>query len=382
MSQSTPIASRPEIYATAPAHHGAFDYAELERLKLDPGAILDFSVNSNPYGPSPKVVEALAAVPLDRYPDREALGLRRALAEHLGIDPAHILVGNGSAELLWLAAFVYLQLCDWVLVVGPTFGEYSRTASLMGARIQTWQARVDENFAISSEAIHRQLHHLKPQIVFLCNPNNPTGYCLSLEMIGSWAEACPGTLFVVDEAYLAFSAQTRSALSLRLDNILVLRSMTKDYALAGLRLGYAVSHNLDLISTLTQVRPAWNVNGLAQTAGLAALEDQAYLHRCLDGLSQAKARLVTDLTTLGLPPVPSTTHFFLVHVNNGPAFRLALLKKKILVRDCTSFGLPAYVRIATRRSEENGRLVAEIESLIRAGRLTVDGNKIVFAEIE
>jgi histidinol-phosphate/aromatic aminotransferase/cobyric acid decarboxylase-like protein len=145
--------------------------------------------------------------------------------------------------------------------------------------------------------------------------------------------------------------------------------MTKDYALAGLRLGYAVSHNLEIISTLAHLRPAWNVNALAQEAGLVALEDEAYLRRSLTALRQAKAQLVEGLIALGLAPVRSAAHFFLVEVGDGATFRSRLLQQAILVRDCKSFGLPAYVRISTRRPEENRRLLAAVEQLLAPGTL-------------
>ena len=357
-----PSASSPrhEIAATPPAHHGALDYAELEQLGLDPDTILDFSVNSNPYGPAPLVRQAIAGVPLDRYPDRESLALRRALADHLDVSPARIVVGNGTAELLWLLAFSFLLPGARVLIIGPTFGEYSRLASLMGANVQTWNAQPANDFAVQFEDVDRQLHHLKPQLAFLCNPNNPTGAVVPPEVIAAWAAAHPRTLFVVDEAYLAFAAVTSSALAIGAANILVLRSMTKDYALAGLRLGYAVGCDQAVIDALARVRPAWNVSALAQAAGITALADQAHLRQSITALARTKKTLMAGLRLAGLPPVPSTTHFFLVQVGNGTAFRRALLERGILVRDCTSFDLPAYVRIATRRPEENSRLLAAI----------------------
>ncbi len=367
MPESSGFSPRPEIIATQPAYHGAFDYAELEQLALNPDDLLDFSVNSNPYGPSPQVQEALAAVPLDRYPDRESLRLRRDLAEHLDISPSRILVGNGGAELLWLISFSFLTREDRVLIVGPTFGEYNRSAALMGAQIETWRPPVADEFSVEAEVVARQLRILKPTLVFLCNPNNPTGHYLRPEVIGEWAQAWPHTLFVVDEAYLAFVSEARSTLTLSLDNILVVRSMTKDYALAGLRLDYVVGHNQALITALSRARPAWNVNGLAHAAGIAALADQRYLQHCLAALAQANEGLRIGLEALGLAPLPSVTHFFLMQVGHGAAFRQALLRQGLLVRDCNSFGLPQYVRIASRRPEENSRLVAGIRSLLARG---------------
>jgi histidinol-phosphate aminotransferase len=349
------------VAATQLSYHGALDYAELEGLGLDPEQVLDFSVNSNPYGPAPAVRQALAQVPLERYPDREALALRRSLAERLGVAMDQILVGNGTAELLWLAGLAFLRRNDRVLVVGPTFGEYQRVASLMGASVETWLARPEQGFAVQPGPVAQRLQELAPRLVFVCNPNNPTGASLSPEDIAAWAEAHPRTLFIVDEAYLAFAPGLRSTLTAGMPNILILRSMTKDYALAGLRLGYALGQE-GVIAALRQVRPAWNVNALAQAAGVAALEDETHLQQSLGALRQAKAELVGALTDLELPPLPSAVHFFLVHVGAGSAFRRALLRHGILVRDCASFGLPAYVRIATRRPEENARLLAAISA--------------------
>ncbi len=147
--------------------------------------------------------------------------------------------------------------------------------------------------------------------------------------------------------------------------MLVLRSMTKDYALAGLRLGYGVGDG-PVIEALSRVRPPWNVNGLAQAAGLAALSDQAHLMTSLAALGHDKGKLIRALTSLGLQPVPSATHFFLVPVAPASAaeFRQRLLRHGILLRDCTSFGLPAHVRIATRREEDNVRLLTALRECL------------------
>jgi histidinol-phosphate aminotransferase len=350
---------RPEVVALSSAYHGALDYAELEEQGLSPDAVLDFSVNSNPYGPSPSIRDALSQVPLDRYPDRQALALRRALARHLAVSPGQIVAGNGTAELLNLIAVAFVRAGDRVLVAGPTFGEYERSARLMGGQVETLNARPEQDFVFDADALGQKLADTGLRLCFLCRPNNPTGTLPPLDVLETWARQYPRTLFVVDEAYLAFAPGCISALSLGADNILVLRSMTKDYALAGLRLGYAVGSQA-VIEAVACACPPWNVNGLAQAAGLAALADQAHLQQSLDRLGQAKKQLVSDLEGLGLAPLPSAVHFFLVPVGNAAAFRSALLRQGILVRDCASFGLPGMVRIATRRPEENRQLVAAV----------------------
>jgi histidinol-phosphate aminotransferase len=353
---------RPVLTQTSDVVHGALDFAELEHLGLKPDDVLDFSVNGNPYGPSPRVREAIASVPLERYPDREALALRRVLASHLDVPLEGIIMGNGSVELLWLVALAFVRSGDAVLIVGPTFGEYARAATLMGAQMHFWSARPEEEFKVEPEEVLQTMQRLQPRLVFVCNPNNPTGTLLAVETIATWAKALPQALFVVDEAYLPFAAGAPSALTTQAANLLVLRSMTKAHALAGVRLGYAIGH-AEIIRALAAVCPPWNVNALAQAAGLAALADQTHLQQSLTQLAHAKATLVQGLHALGLAPLPSTTHFFLLKVGQATAFRQALLRYGILVRDCTSFGLAQYIRVATRRPEENARLLAALQKV-------------------
>ena len=350
---------RSELLQIPDAIHGALDFVELDRLGLAPEAVLDFSMNGNPYGPSPRVREALAQVPYERYPDREVLALRRVLAQHLDITPEQLLVGNGSTELVWLIALAFVRTGDPVVLVGPTFGEYTRAAILMGAHLHHYTAQPEEGFRVVPEKITQLLQQWQPRLAFLCNPNNPTGTFVTPDLIAHWAAAWPGTLFIIDEAYLSFTANAPSVLPGRRHNVLVLRSMTKAYALAGLRLGYVVG-SPNILAALQRARPPWSVNALAQAAGIAALQDTAHLAACLERIAQAQHDLIVGLHALKLPPVPSTTHFFLVRVGNGAACRQALLGRGILVRDCASFGLPEYIRVATRRPEENARLLTAL----------------------
>jgi L-threonine-O-3-phosphate decarboxylase len=361
---------RPELLQIPDAVHGALDFAELDRLGLAPEAVVDFSMNGNPYGPSPRVREAIAQVPYERYPDREVLALRQVLAGHLDITPEQLLVGNGSTELIWLLALAFVRPGDHVVLVGPTFGEYTRAAILMGGHLHFYTAQPEESFRVVPEQITQFLQQWQPRLVFVCNPNNPTGTFVTPDVIAHWATAWPGTLFIVDEAYLTFTANAPSVLPRLRHNMLVLRSMTKAYALAGLRLGYAVG-SPDVLAALQRARPPWSVNALAQAAGIAALQDTAYLTSCLERIAQAQHDLMAGLHALGLLPVPSTTHFFLMRVGHGAACRQALLERGILVRDCASFGLPDYIRVATRRPEENARLLAALAE-VRPPRINAD----------
>jgi L-threonine-O-3-phosphate decarboxylase len=343
--------------------HGSLDFAELARLGLRAEDMLDFSANINPYGPSPRVAEAIAKVPLEQYPDRDCLKLRRALVDFLDIGPECILPGNGAAELIWLAALALIRAGSRVLILGPTFSEYARATSRMGARVSTWQPRVHDGFVIDPSEISRILESQRPDVVFLCNPNNPTGTELPTELIADWARQHPQTRFIVDQAYISFSGSTTNGAAAA-ENLVMLRSMTKDFGLAGLRLGYAFG-SVPVIAAMREAQPPWSVNALAQAAGVAALGDLEHRRDTLQQLARAKEELVAAMIRMGMRPVPSATHFFLVRVGDGAAFRMALLRRGVLVRDCASFGLPAYVRIATRRPEENDRLLAALREVLR-----------------
>lgn len=354
---------RQEILDLPAAVHGSPDFEELRILGLSPTEVLDFSTNVNPYGPSPAVYAAVAATPVDCYPDRASQGLRVALAESLGIRPERILVGNGASELIWLAALAFIRPGCRVLILGPTFCEYARSALLMGGCVTTWLAREETEFVPDPDEITDRLRCWQPQLVFLCNPNNPTGTVLPVERIAEWACQNPQTLFIVDEAYLPFTSGRDSVLAFAKANVLVLRSMTKDFALAGLRLGYAVAEE-GTIELLRRVQPPWSVNAPAQAAGVVALADAMHQQRSLEQLAAAKHELTAGLTRMGLTPVASATHFFLLRVGDGSSIRRKFLQRGLLVRDCASFGLPAYIRIAARRPEENQRLLAAIREVI------------------
>jgi L-threonine-O-3-phosphate decarboxylase len=349
------------------AVHGALDYRELAALGLRAEDVLDFSANTNPFGLSPGAGEALRGIALDRYPDREARAVREAFAARMGVPVEHVTAGNGASELIGLVAQAFLQPDDDVLFLGPTYGEYARAAGLRGARLHTCQSTPASHFQWNAAEVEHALAEVTPRLVFVCNPNNPTGRLLPRAVLDSWRREHPQTLFVVDEAYLEFtSAPSAVALSTgthAAENLLVLRSMTKAYGLAGLRLGFALGAPA-LMQAIEAVRPPWNVNALAQAAGVAALADHEHLRASLTQLEAAKQQLLVDLREIGLAPLESATSFFLVQVDDGRRVRGALLARGLVVRDCASFGLPQYIRISTQRPEHNARLVAALREIV------------------
>jgi threonine-phosphate decarboxylase len=334
--------------------HGGLSLLELRATGVDPAALIDFSVNVNPYGPSPCVLAALREFNPAAYPDPDALQLREALAAANSVPVEQVLAGNGSAELIWLAAQACVRPGGRVLIVGPAFGEYARAARAAGGAIVELCAEPPA-FGLDAGRIVNCIREQQPRLTYVCNPNNPTGLRLSDDQIHAVASACAPGLLVLDEAYRAFVSEAPFGPP-PAPNVLVLRSMTKDYALAGLRVGYALAQP-SLLESLRSLQPPWSVSGAAQAAGLAALGDPDHLDRTLALTRQAAAGLRANLEALGARLVPSTAHFLLIEVDNGRDWRRRLMARGCLVRDCASFGLPQYVRAGTRTPEENEHLI-------------------------
>jgi len=351
---------KPHIQKMAPGTHGGINYAELARLGIAPQDVLDFSVSTNPFGPPPAVREALAGTPIDRYPDSSATALRQELSRRLGLPPEKIIAGSGSTELIRSVALAYFGADDRVLIPQPTYGEYATACGLVGADIIKQLIREEDGFKLDTAATRDIINRQQPRGIFLCNPNNPTGQYLSRGEVEGLATAGNG-LLIIDEAYTAFTGNTWNSRDM-VDSgrVIIIRSMTKDYALAGLRLGYALA-SADIISVLQRVIPPWNISSIAQRAGVLALRDNGYLEECSARIREGRDFLIAGLTALGLPVIPSRSNFFLVKTGHAARFRQALLKKGILVRDCTSFGLPEYIRLAPRTMPENRKLIGAIK---------------------
>ena len=300
---------------------------------------------------------------IGRYPDRGCGDLRRALAVRHGVTEAQVLVGNGSSELIWLAAVAYLAPGDQVLVLGPAFGEYERAARLTGAEPAACRATAGDGFQPPLARFEQYLREKTPRLAFLTNPNNPTGQMSPPDHLRLLATRHPQTLFVVDEAYADCRPSPDEWAATPAANVVRLRSMTKAHGLTGLRLGYALGAG-EVIAVLRSVQPPWSVNAAAQAAGLAALRDAAEVSLSVAAWAAAAAELVSRVRAAGFAPVASVVPFFLLRVGDARGVRSRLLREGLLVRDCASFGLPEFVRISARRPEENARLV---EALVRVG---------------
>lgn len=357
--------------------HGALDYDELRRLNIHPDDVLDFSVNSNPYGPSPCVREAIAGVAIERYPDRECWQLRQAILKYelIGckLPLSSFICGNGTSELIWTIARAYLKPGATTLIIGPTFGEYEVAARATGAFVLEIQSQAEQHFQLDLSALFSALRNEHPRLVWLCNPNNPTGGLLEHQSLFDLVTECRriGALLVVDESYRHFvwPAEAFSAVDLITSDdettpVLVLRSLTKDFALAGIRLGYVVS-SVNVVRQLQRQLPAWNVSSIAQAAGVAALSDREHFEQSMTQLMHEREAFFTVLQQVGLRMIPSQTHFCLLEVGDAYRVRQQLLQRGLLVRDCTSFGLPRYIRVATHPEFAWSKLVSALQEIVQ-----------------
>lgn len=367
--------------------HGGIKPAELRALGLRPEDVLDFSASISPIGPPSGVWQALQRVELAAYPDPQCLELKEALAGHLAIQSGsgrsdslrtisldNILVGNGSTEIIHLLARAYLPAppegnpgenrCS-VLILTPTYGEYQGACSLQGAAISTLDAGPPPDFSWDLDLAAKLIDSQTPRLVFLCNPNNPTGSYLERSDIDILATAAgkAGALLVLDEAYLAFVEHPWDSLAM-LDqhNVVILRSMTKDYALTGLRIGYCLAAE-PVIARLAAYQPDWSVSSLAQAGAVAALADSGYLARSRSEVARSKGFLIQRLGSLGFSVPPSAANFLLARVGDAPFWSGKLARKGMFVRDCTSFGLSEYIRIGIRPLPDCQRLIQVMEAL-------------------
>ena len=346
--------------------HGGPDYGELAALGLRPEDVLDFSASTNAYGPPPGVAEALAACDLTRYPDRGAAPLRAALAARDGVPADCVLAGNGAAGLIWALALAELRPDDVAFIVGPTFGEYAAASRLVRAQVIEWRsdARAARHFECLASGVGPGHRSHRPRLIWLCNPNNPTGTYLGEAALAALLPAAPEALWVLDEAYRPFVADPWPSVRLiERGNVALLRSLTKDCAMPGVRLGYLLAAP-DVIARVAAAQPPWSVSAAAIACGLAALKDAGHVAATTAALRAEAARLAGRLRSQGWRVLPSATHFMLIEVGDAAGVRATLLREhRIQVRNSASFGLPGFVRVAARRPEENERLVEAMSDL-------------------
>ena len=344
--------------------HGGDIYRLLGR-GLSYEDIIDFSASINPLGVPGAVIELIrgSAFRIPHYPDPYYRRLRKAIAEYHDIDPALVIPGNGSTELIYLV--VRALRPGKVIIPQPTFSEYERAASSSGASVVHFKLKEEDNFDISIEELIRHMKSLASpgDMVFLCNPNNPTGRLLDKKAVLGIAEVSKELriTLVVDEAFMDF-VPAQSVIGEVKDNpyLIVMRSMTKFYGLAGLRLGYGVFHP-DIVKTLWRYKEPWTVNSIAEEAGIISLEDRRFNEETRICIQQWRLYLEDLFKRYRIEYIPSFVNFYLFKFK-GKDIEASLADRGILIRNCSDFrGLKkGWFRIAVRRPEEINRLFEEL----------------------
>lgn len=324
-----------------------------------PHEIIKLDANENPYGPSPRVLEALAAFPWYHiYPDPQQGELRQALADYVGAPADYILPGHGADELLDYLCRLFLTPGDAIINCPPTFGMYSFDAKLGGGRvIDVWR---DEHFRLDVAGIKRAAaNEPRVKLLFLTSPNNPDGGTLSHDVLRRLLQL--PLIVVVDEAYIEFADDVPSVASwvLHTPNLVVLRTFSKWAGLAGLRLGYGI-FPLEIMQHLWKFKQPYNVNVAATVAGLASLNDLPFLQTRIAALKAERERLYSELGQIPfLRPYPSQANFVLCRVAGRSAadLRRQLAERGILVRYYDKPGLQNCIRISAGKPEDTSKLL-------------------------
>ncbi|MFH1683601.1 MAG: histidinol-phosphate transaminase [Candidatus Margulisiibacteriota bacterium] len=332
----------------------------------EPG-IVKLASNENPFGPSPKALEAISkeAKNLQIYPDQKSILLREALSKMLKIKDNCIIIGNGSDEIMQIAAATFLNPGEEVIIPENTFSLYEFVVRIFDGKLVFVPLK---DLAQDLDAMAKAVTP-KTKMIFLCNPHNPTGTMINRKDFHEFLKKVPdNVLVIVDEAYAEFveSKELPESLSYVLEgkNVLVLRTFSKFYGLAGLRVGYGIA-KAELVKYLFRLKPPFNVNRLAQAGAKAALDDKKFLEKTYKNNLEGKKYLYAELDKLGLGYIKTESNFILINIKK-PADQmfLEMMKQRIIIRPLTSFGLPEAIRVSIGTKEQNEKFIAALKKLL------------------
>jgi len=335
-------------------------------LGIEPDAIIKLASNENPLGPAPKAIEAMRAALSNAhlYPDGSGFYLCKAVAAKLGLAPENVILGNGSNEVIEFLGHAFLNPGDDVIIFQYAFIIYKLLATSFAARtIELPTPNFQQDLGATLDAITP-----KTRLIFIPNPNNPTGSLISQRAMDSFMSRVSENIVVVfDEAYFEFLDDPPDTLQYVREgrNVVVLRTFSKIHGLAGLRIGYGIA-TADLIKILHKTRQPFNVNSIAQAGALAALEDDAHIRETKRVIDEGRAYLQEQFSEMQVSFVPAVANFVMVNVGDGCAVFEKLLRRKIIVRPLKGYGLPEWVRITVGTMEENRKLIGALRELIRA----------------
>jgi len=357
---------------TLPVYQPGRPIEEVAReLNLPADSIIKVASNENPFGPSPLAIAAMqkAVSGVNLYPDGNAFYLKQKLAAKLGVELANLVLGNGSNEIIEFVAHALLAPGDDVVVSQFCFAIYPIVAKMFGANVITVPAK---NHGHDLPAMLRAITP-KTRIVFVANPNNPTGTLAPREEVIEFVNEIPDdVLLVMDEAYIEFLDEAVDLVPLvRLDtrkNLILMRTFSKIYGLAGLRIGYGIA-NPELVSALEKIRQPFNINLLAQTAALAALDDDEHVRKTRANNFGGLEFLCRAFRDLKLEYVPSSANFILVRVGEGQKVFDAMQKQGVIVRPMGGYQLPEWIRISIGTPEESERSLKALKSVFETPKM-------------
>lgn len=331
--------------------------------------VIKLASNENCLGPSPKAVAAIKASlgNINRYPDASSFYLKKKLADILDIDENMIMLGNGSDEVIVTAIRTFVNEGEKVLIAQPTFLIYEIAAQIANSEMEFIPLTEDLKYDL---AAMKKAINPKTKMIFIANPDNPTGTYVTKTELDEFIKDIPKSVIVIlDEAYYEFAKDAFRDYPNGMDyldkpNVIVTRSLSKAYGLAGLRVGYAVS-SPQVIGYMERVRDPFNVNLLAQVGALAALDDRAFLKKSLDHVRKEKALLYKAFDKMGLKYVKSATNFMLVDVKKDckEVFQ-ALLRKGVIVRDMKAWGLDTSIRVTIGTAQENKLFLRSLKEIL------------------
>jgi histidinol-phosphate aminotransferase len=333
-------------------------------LNVPPNEIVKLASNENPLGPSPKAVAAMrnAIDSVQLYPDGGGLRLREALAAKLGLKRENIILGNGSNEVIEFVGHAFLNPGDEVIAIQHAFIAYKLVATLFGAHTIETAA---PNFQPDLNAILSAITP-KTKVIFVANPNNPTGSLIEQEMIDNFLARVPDDVItVLDEAYFEFLDHPPDTLRHVRDgqNVVVLRTFSKIHGLAGLRVGYGIARP-ELIEVLQKTRQPFNVNGIGQIGAITALEDSEHVLQSKRIVDAGRSFLEERFSAMKLKYIPSAGNFVFVNVGNGPTIFKKMLTRKIIVRPLRGYNLPEWIRITVGTMEQNEKCIAVLKQVL------------------
>ncbi|MDP8263888.1 MAG: histidinol-phosphate transaminase [Candidatus Aceula lacicola] len=329
--------------------------------------VFKLASNENPYPPSPKVISKLTRElkNFNRYPDGSCFYLRKALAKKFKVSQRQLIFGNGSDEIIVMATRAFAGRGDEVVVAQPTFLIYQIASCISGAMIKTVPQK---DFRYDLKAMKKAVTS-KTKIIFIANPDNPTGTYVTKKEVDVFLKGLRSDILVFfDEAYFEFVKKNDFPDTLKFlkkyKNVILTRTFSKLYSLAGLRIGYGIA-NEELIDILNRVREPFNVNSAAQIAALEALDDKKYYTGVLKTIEKEKQYLYMQTKKMGLDFVKSTTNFILINVERDSTQVFQdLLNKGIIVRDMASWGLEGFIRVTIGKPKENKRFVKALKEIL------------------